>query len=84
VQKGQAKHTFVESSENDLGIGKLCEINGELAKIEYFRSPAESAPPRKGPLSKQCAPVSGDMIIPNPLAAHKFPFSETQIGVIDR
>jgi hypothetical protein len=40
--------------------------------------------PRKGPYSKQCAPVSGDMRLPNPLAAHKFPFSETQIGVIDR
>lgn len=44
MQKGRTKQFFIESSENDLGIGKLVEINGELAKIEYFRSPAESTP----------------------------------------
>jgi ATP-dependent helicase HepA len=29
----------VESSENCLGVGKVIEINGESATVEYFRSP---------------------------------------------
>lgn len=29
---------FVESSHNDFGIGKLVEISGHLAKVEYFSS----------------------------------------------
>jgi ATP-dependent helicase HepA len=33
------KHLFVESSENSLGIGKVVEINGECATVEYFLSP---------------------------------------------
>ncbi|MBN71128.1 MAG: hypothetical protein CME32_17820 [Gimesia sp.] len=39
--KGQTNHPFVESSENRLGIGKLIEVNGETAFVEYFRSPTD-------------------------------------------
>ena len=34
---------FVESEENDLGVGKLVEIDGRSASIEYFVSPASNA-----------------------------------------
>ncbi|MCG6157713.1 protein DpdE [Rubinisphaera margarita] len=39
MSQGRTKHNFVESSENNLGIGKVIAINGESATIEYFRSP---------------------------------------------
>lgn len=35
---------FVETSENQLGIGKLVGVNGDLCHIQYFRSPAEITP----------------------------------------
>lgn len=37
---------FVESTANDLGIGKLVERCGSLATVEYFRSPADEEPLR--------------------------------------
>jgi ATP-dependent helicase HepA len=36
----QWKQLFVESSENNLGIGKVFEINGDCATVNYFLSPA--------------------------------------------
>ncbi|RKH18564.1 hypothetical protein D7X74_09185 [Corallococcus sp. CA047B] len=35
--------SFVESEENDLGVGKLVEFDGRSASIEYFVSPASNA-----------------------------------------
>ena len=40
--------------------------------------------PRKGPSSKQCAPIFARSDRRNLLLGNEFPFSETQIGVIDR
>ena len=40
--------------------------------------------PRKGPLSKQCAPIFARSDRCNLVMENEFPFSETQIGVIDR
>jgi ATP-dependent helicase HepA len=34
---------FVESEENGLGVGKLIEIDGRSASVEYFVSPASNA-----------------------------------------
>ncbi len=39
MSQGRRKHLFVESSENDLGIGKVIAINGGSATVEYFCSP---------------------------------------------
>ena len=39
MSQGRRKHLFVESSENSLGIGKVIEINGECAAVDYFLSP---------------------------------------------
>jgi len=47
LQKGRTNHTFVESSENGLGIGKVTAIDGELATVEYFRSPVDVEPIRR-------------------------------------
>lgn len=47
MQKGRTIHTFVESSENGLGIGKVTAISGETATVEYFRSPVDDDPVRK-------------------------------------
>lgn len=33
---------FVESSANNLGVGKLVGIDGEVATVEYFESPAKN------------------------------------------
>lgn len=41
MNRGQTKHPFVDSSENRLGIGKLMAIAGDMATVEYFRSPAD-------------------------------------------
>jgi ATP-dependent helicase HepA len=41
------KQPFVISTENKLGIGKLIQKNGDIALIEYFRSPAEKNPLRQ-------------------------------------
>ena len=41
VNRGKTIYPFVESSENQLGIGKLIENEGETATVEYFRSPAD-------------------------------------------
>lgn len=35
--------SFVESEENDLGVGKLVEFDGRSASIEYFVSPTSNA-----------------------------------------
>ena len=43
----RTNHPFVESSENGLGIGKVTSIQGELATVEYFRSPADGKLVRK-------------------------------------
>jgi ATP-dependent helicase HepA len=43
----RAKRTtqpFVESSENRIGIGKLVELNGGTATVDYFRSPVDKEP----------------------------------------
>jgi ATP-dependent helicase HepA len=39
LSQGREKHLFVESSENSLGIGKVIEIQGETAWVNYFLSP---------------------------------------------
>jgi len=39
-------HPFVVSLENDLGIGKLIQRNGDQAIVEYFRSTADVEPIR--------------------------------------
>jgi len=61
--------------------GQLLEPDGRLEVTEFKSSPP---PPRKEPSSKQCAPISARSDRRNLLMGHEFPFSETQIGVIDR
>lgn len=41
LSKGRTNRHLVESSENNLGIGKVIAINGESATVEYFRSPVD-------------------------------------------
>ena len=43
----RAKCTFVISSDNQLGIGKLVSLDAVEAVIVYFRSPVDEAPIRK-------------------------------------
>jgi len=47
LQKGRTRYPFVKSSENGLGIGKVTAIEGELATVEYFRSPLDDEPIRR-------------------------------------
>lgn len=39
-----SRRPFVESSENQLGIGRLLAVNGDRCSIQYFRSPADNEP----------------------------------------
>ncbi len=37
-----SREPFVESSENQLGIGRLLAVNGDRCGAQYFRSPADT------------------------------------------
>ena len=43
LSQQRMQNLLVESSENRLGVGKVIEINGERATVEYFRSPVGEA-----------------------------------------
>lgn len=47
MQKKQTKRIFVESSENQFGLGKLVSLQGDRATVEYFRSPVDEEPLRR-------------------------------------
>jgi len=42
LQRGRIEQPFVEWRSNRLGVGKLVGRAGDLATVEYFRSPADS------------------------------------------
>ena len=43
-QSHSSRRPFVESSDNQLGIGKLLAVSGDRCRIQYFRSPVENSP----------------------------------------
>ena len=45
--QGPTNYPFVESSDNELGIGKLTAVDGEMATVDYFRSPIDDEPIRE-------------------------------------
>ncbi len=44
MQRGHIEQPFVESTSNELGIGKLVNRSGEIGTVEYFRSPVVTEP----------------------------------------
>jgi len=46
------KQPFIISSENELGIGKVVDRDGDQVVVEYFRSKADASPIRSQQLSQ--------------------------------
>ena len=57
----RGKSTFVTSSENDLGPGRVVECpDGSTAVVEYFDSPARTHQPQETVQKKSLSPYSLD------------------------